>query len=215
MSAGIHAVQSSGGQGCSCFKAGFLKIFVKCRLRLFGLAKLSSSCLQIERYFSRCGESRERKGENVFRHPPPARGRCALKRGLPPTLLARFSVQEDATSRRGRLLLHDAWFASYVAGTLSVSNTTVCDAQLRKSIMMADVRLEGTRDNATWVATFMTSPLIVPKNDLFYAPSVGLEVQGILREQEGMRLGRTPELVWRKSACFATQLCRAFPSRSI
>ena len=24
-----------------------------------------------ERYFSRCGESRERKGENVFRHRPP------------------------------------------------------------------------------------------------------------------------------------------------
>ena len=58
-------------------------------------------------------------------------------------------------------------------------------------------------------------PIDRPKHDLFYAPSVGLGVKGILREQkEGMRLGRTPELVWRRSACFATQLCRAFPSRS-
>ena len=109
-----------------------------------------------ERYFSRCGESRERKGENVFRHPPlPARGCCALKRSLPPTLLAHSSVQEDATSWRGQLVLHEAWFASYLAGTLSVSNSTVCDAQLRKSNMLADVRLERTRDNATCVATFM------------------------------------------------------------
>ena len=152
------------------FKAGFLQKFVKCRLRLFGLVKLSSSCLQLERYFSRCGESRERKGENVFRHLPPARGRCAFKRSLPPTLLARSSVQEDATSTRGRLVLHEAGFASYVAGTLSVSNTTVCDTQLRKSIMMADVRLEGTRDNAAWVATFMASPLIVTKMICFMRP---------------------------------------------
>ena len=34
-------------------------------------------------------------------------------------------------------------------------------------------------------------PIDRPKNDLFYAPSVGLGVQGILREQERMRLGRT------------------------
>ena len=39
------------------------------RLFLFGLAKLSPSCFQRERQFSRCGASRERKGENVFRHP--------------------------------------------------------------------------------------------------------------------------------------------------
>ena len=57
-------------------------------------------------------------------------------------------------------------------------------------------------------------PIDRPKHDLFYAPSAGLGVKGILREQEGMRLGRTPELVWRRSACFATQLCRVFPSRS-
>ena len=58
-------------------------------------------------------------------------------------------------------------------------------------------------------------PIDRPKHDLFYAPSVGLEVKGILREQEGMRLGRTAELVfvWRRSDCFATQLCRAFPSK--
>ena len=57
-------------------------------------------------------------------------------------------------------------------------------------------------------------PIDRPKHDLFYAPSVGLGVKGTLREQEGMRLNHTPELVWRKNACFATQLCRAFPSRS-
>ena len=57
-------------------------------------------------------------------------------------------------------------------------------------------------------------PIDRSKHDLFYAPSVGLGVKGILREQVGMRLRRTPELVWRKSACFATQLCRAFTSRS-
>ena len=34
----------------------------------------------------------------------PARGRCALERSFPLTLLARCSVQEDTTSRRGRLL---------------------------------------------------------------------------------------------------------------
>ena len=50
--------------------AEFLNVLVKCRFRLFRLAKLSSSCLQRERYFSRCGVSRERKGKNVFRHPP-------------------------------------------------------------------------------------------------------------------------------------------------
>ena len=70
----------------------------------FGLAKLSPSCLQRERYFSRCGAKRERKRQNAFRYLPSARGRCAAKRSLPPTLLARSSAQEDAISRRGRLL---------------------------------------------------------------------------------------------------------------
>ena len=74
------------------------------RLLLFSLAKSSPSCLQRERYFSRCGASRERKGENVVRHPLPARGRCAAKRSLPQALLARSSVQEGATPRRSRLL---------------------------------------------------------------------------------------------------------------
>ena len=37
----------------------------------FGLAKLSPSCLQRERYFSRCGAKRERKSENDFRYPFP------------------------------------------------------------------------------------------------------------------------------------------------
>ena len=38
-------------------------------------------------------------------------------------------------------------------------------------------------------------PIDRPKHDLFYSLSVGLGVKGILSEQEGMRLGRTPELV--------------------
>ena len=33
-------------------------------------------CLQQEQYFSRCGVSRERKGKNVFRHPPRSRPLC-------------------------------------------------------------------------------------------------------------------------------------------
>ena len=41
------------------------------------------------RHFSRCGAKPERKGKYVFRYLPPARGRCAAKRSLPPTLLAR------------------------------------------------------------------------------------------------------------------------------
>ena len=86
-------LKSSGGQGCPCFQAGFMNVLVKCCLCLFGLVKLSP-----ERYFSRCGAKRERKGKT------PARGRCTAKRSLPPTLLARSSVQEDATPRRGRLL---------------------------------------------------------------------------------------------------------------
>ena len=102
--AGIHEVQSPGDQECPCFQAGFLNVLVKCRLRPFGLAKLSPSCLQRERYFSRCGAKLEREGENVFRYPPPARGRCAAKRSLPPTLLARSSGQGDAILWRGRLL---------------------------------------------------------------------------------------------------------------
>ena len=51
-------------------------------------AKLSPTCLQRERDFSRCGAKRKRKGENVFRYPSSARGRCVAKRSLPPTLLA-------------------------------------------------------------------------------------------------------------------------------
>ena len=50
--------------------------------------------------FQLCGASRERKEENFFRRLHPARGRCAAKRSLPPTLLARSSVQEDATPRQ-------------------------------------------------------------------------------------------------------------------
>ena len=153
-----------------------------------------------ERDFSRCGESRER--------------RCAFKRSLPPTLLARASVQEDATSWRGRLVLHEAWFASYLAGTLSVSNSTVCDAQLRKSIMLADVRLERTRDNATWVATFMAGPLIVPNMICFMRPRKALGLKEASVSRKGCVSGTLLSLCGEKSACFATQLCRAFPSRS-
>ena len=55
-----------------------LNVVIKCRLRPLDLAKSSPSCLQRERYVSRCGAKRERKGKNVFRYPPPpARGRCA------------------------------------------------------------------------------------------------------------------------------------------
>ena len=41
-------------------------------------------------------------------------------------------------------------------------------------------------------------PIDRPKHDLFYAPSAGLGVIRILREQERMRLGRTAELVEKK-----------------
>ena len=54
-----------------------------------GLATLSPSCLQRERFSAAVGQNEERKGET------PARGRCAAKRNLPPTLLARSSGQED------------------------------------------------------------------------------------------------------------------------
>ena len=64
------------------------------RLLSLGLAKLSPSYLQREPCFSRCGARRERKGENVFRHPLPARGRCAAKRSLPQALLARFRCKK-------------------------------------------------------------------------------------------------------------------------
>ena len=92
-------LKSSGGHGCPCFQASFLNVLVKCRPRFFRLTKLGSSCLQRERYSSRCGESREMSFDI-----PPARGRRALKRSFPLTLLARSSVQEDTTSRRGQLL---------------------------------------------------------------------------------------------------------------
>ena len=50
------------------------------------------------------GKTRAERGECPSIFPPPARGRCAAKRSLPPTLLARSSGQEDAILRRGRLL---------------------------------------------------------------------------------------------------------------
>ena len=49
------------------------------------------------------GKTRAERGE-CLSISPPARGRCAAKRSLPLTLLARSSGQEDAISRRDRLL---------------------------------------------------------------------------------------------------------------
>ena len=50
------------------------------------------------------GTTRAETGEYLSISSPPTRGRCAAKRSLPPTLLVRSSGQEDAISRRGRLL---------------------------------------------------------------------------------------------------------------
>ena len=74
------------------------------RLLLFGLAKLSPSYLQRERCFSRCGASRERKGENVFRRPPPRSRPLCRKTKFTTGVAGSHPVQEDATPRRGRLL---------------------------------------------------------------------------------------------------------------
>ena len=134
-----------------------------------------------------------------------------------------------------------AWFATYVAGTLSVSNTifvmrsrweraslagvgffrrnpelkTVCDAQSRESIMMAVVRLEGTRDTMRpGSPRSSASTLIVSNMICCMRPRVGLGVQGILREQEGMLSGPLLSSLWRKSACFSPPNCVIIPSRS-
>ena len=66
----------------------------------FGLAKLSSSSSKESDFSAAVGQNESGKGRIDIS--PPARGRCAAKRSLPPARLARSSGQEDAISRRGR-----------------------------------------------------------------------------------------------------------------
>ena len=150
-----------------------------------------------KRYFSRCGESRERKGENVFRHPPRSRPLC-LKTKFTTDVAGSLIEQEDATSWRGRLVLHEAWFASYLGGNVE---RLELDCVRRTVAKVHHVGRRSSRKNKRQCDLgrhIHGEPIDRPKHDLFYAPSVGLGVKGILREQEGMRLGHTPELVWRK-----------------
>ena len=92
-----------GDQGSLCFQASFLNVLVKFRLRPFGLAKLSPSCLQQEQYFSRCGKVESGKRGMSFDNHTRSRPLC-LKTKFSTDVAGSLSVQEDAISKGGPLL---------------------------------------------------------------------------------------------------------------
>ena len=118
----------------------------------FGLAKLSPSCLQRERYFSRCGAKRERKGENVLSiSPPRSRPLCRKTKFTTDAagarrcdFKARPTSARDIPSKSGKRSSR-SWLSarrpkvlgSYSVGTSPINTVTGPSQPRQKSIAMS------------------------------------------------------------------------------